>query len=198
MTYNGLAFVYVAMCSGPEDILKVGLSHDPVSRWSAFHRRWFEAFDLDHSLLIQTETRRDAQKLETALHRLLKEHNCVAPLTMRSQFGGDTEWYRGANRAVLDFARSASEMGYVVHQPARAWFSHAMAQRSDLLVTLVDQALDEATNGVLAPGQYEALNDLVDAHRAFDESVGDRLPEEWFLLGSEVGAVGYAQSRHEE
>jgi len=37
----------VAACSGAEDILKVGLSHAPIARWSAFHRRWFEAFDLD-------------------------------------------------------------------------------------------------------------------------------------------------------
>lgn len=71
INYSGRGFMYVAMCSGPEEMIKVGLSHDPLARWSAFHPRWFEAFDLDHSLLIETETRRDAQELETALHRRL-------------------------------------------------------------------------------------------------------------------------------
>ncbi|MGH8109020.1 MAG: hypothetical protein ACREO1_09945 [Arenimonas sp.] len=49
--YRGRGFLYVAVCGGPEDMIKVGLSHDPLSRWSAFHSRWFEAFDLEHSLL---------------------------------------------------------------------------------------------------------------------------------------------------
>lgn len=55
--YYGRGFMYVAVCSGPEDMIKVGFSHDPLARFSAFHPRWFEAFDLDHSLLIETETR---------------------------------------------------------------------------------------------------------------------------------------------
>ena len=127
---NGRGFVYVAVCSGPEDLLKVGLTHDPVTRWSAFHRRWFEAFDLDHSLLIQTETRRDAQTLETALHRLLREHNCPPPLTMRCQFGGGTEWYRGAYRVALEFAVAAARQGHVVHSPARPWIARATSLTS--------------------------------------------------------------------
>lgn len=173
-SYNGTGFVYVAACSGPEDILKVGLSHDPVARWSAFHRRWFEAFDLDQSLLIQTETRRDAQALETALHRLLREHNCPAPLTMRDQFGGATEWYRGAHRAALEFAHAAARRGHVVHAPARCWFETAVRGRADVLVGLLDQAKCDLANGVMAPVQLDALHDLIDMHRMFDEGIDAR------------------------
>ncbi|HEU0306490.1 MAG TPA: GIY-YIG nuclease family protein [Lysobacter sp.] len=179
---NGPGFVYVAVCSGPEDLLKVGLSHDPVARWSAFHRRWFEAFDLDQSLLIQTGTRREAQALETALHRLLRDHNCPAPLTMRCRFGGGTEWYRGACRSASEFARAAERQGHVLHAPARAWFARAMQGRADALAGLLDQAMRDMASGAMTPAQYDALNDLVDAHRAFDEDVATRFSAELAML----------------
>ena len=179
---NGLGFVYVAVCAGPEDILKVGLSHDPLARWSAFHRRWFEAFDLDQSLLLQTETRRDAQALETALHRLLRDHNCAAPMTMRDQFGGGTEWYRGAYGTALEFARAAARQGHVLHPSARAWFAHAMRGRADTLAGLLDQAMREMAAGVMTPAQLDALNDLIDAHRAFDEDIPARFSTELAML----------------
>lgn len=173
-SYSGAGFVYVAACSGPEDILKVGLTHDPIARWSAFHRRWFEAFDLDQSLLIQTETRRDAQGLETALHRLLREHNCPLPMTMRDQYGGVTEWYRGAHAAVLGFAMAAAEQGHVLHLPARRWFEPAVRARTDVLVGLLDQARRDIADGVISPAQCDALHDLVDMHRAFDDAIDTR------------------------
>jgi hypothetical protein len=179
---NGRGFVYVAVCSGPEDLLKVGLSADPVARWSAFHRRWFDAFDLDQSLLIQTETRRDAQALETTLHRLLRDHNCPPPMTMRRQSGGGTEWYRGAYRDALAFAREAERQGHVLHSPARAWFAGAMKKRTDALAGLVDQAMRDMADGVMAPAQLDALNDLMDAHRAFDEGIPARFSTELAML----------------
>ncbi len=30
--YSGRCFMYVAVCSGPEDMIKVGLSLDPIAR----------------------------------------------------------------------------------------------------------------------------------------------------------------------
>ena len=79
--YRGRGFVYVLATAGAEDLLKIGMTHDPLERWSAFHPRWFEAFDLEHSLLVETETRRDAQALETRLHHCLAAHHCPVPLT---------------------------------------------------------------------------------------------------------------------
>lgn len=179
---NGVGFVYVAACSGAEDILKVGLSHDPLARWSAFHRRWFEAFDLDQSLLIQTETRRDAQALETALHRLLREHNCPAPMTMRDQFGGATEWYRGAHGAALAFAHGAARQGHVLHAPARCWFESAVRARTDVLAGLLDQAMRDMANGVMSSTQLDALHDLIDMHRTFDQDIDARFATELATL----------------
>jgi hypothetical protein len=185
---DGRGFVYVAVCGGPEDILKVGLSHDPLARWSAFHRRWFEAFDLDHSLLIQTETRADAQALETALHRQLHEHNCAAPLTMRGQFGGGSEWYRGAFPAARAFAEAAMRRGHVLHDPARAWFTRAMQARAERLAGVLDQALRDLADGALTPAGREAVRDLVDAHQAFDDGIARRFDAELAaLFGREPG-----------
>jgi hypothetical protein len=179
-TYRGRCFVYVAACGGPEDLLKIGLSHDPLARWSAFHPRWFEAFDLDHGALVETETRGDAQRLETALHRRLVDHNCPAPLDMRQQAGGRTEWYRGAHRKALRWVEEAAESGHVVHVPARAWFAAAVLRRSDRLVSLLDQALrhDHALDGL----QCRALLDLVDAQAAFDDAFIARLAPGLVLL----------------
>lgn len=180
--YNGRGFMYVAVCSGPEDMIKVGLSHDPLERWSAFHSRWFEAFDLEHSLLIETETRRDAQELETELHRLLIDHNCPPPITIRSQVGGGTEWYRGAYCAARAFARSAAERGYVVHLPARTWFAKAMESRVDSLIGIVDQAIRNAIDDELTTMQKHALRDLIDAHAEFDGELIARLPAELSIV----------------
>lgn len=176
MRNSGRSYVYVAMCSGPEELLKIGLSDDPLARWSGFHPRWFEAFDLERSLLIEAETRRDAQALETALHRALVEHNCPPPLTMRAQVGGGTEWYRGADAAALQFVHEAKARGHAVHVPARAWFVAAVQRAGDKLVGLVEQGLRQSFDGSLSDAQRRALCDLIDAHRALDDEIDARLP----------------------
>lgn len=168
--------MYVAVCSGAEDLLKVGLSRDPLARWSAFHPRWFEAFDLAHSVLIETETRREAQALETALHRRLLEHNCPPPSTMRAESGGGTEWYRGAYPAIVAFSQSAIAQGFVVHRPAREWFARAMHSHQATLFSVVDQALRMGSVGLSAT-QKKQLRDLIDAHLEFDRTLIARLPD---------------------
>lgn len=167
--------MYIAVCSGPEDLIKVGLSRDPLARWSAFHSRWFEAFDLQHSLLIETETRRDAQQLETTLHRSLLEHNCPPPSTMRAASGGGTEWYRGAYPAVLAFSQTAVMKGFVVHAPAHEWFARALRAQQARLFTIVDQALRIGPQGLSAT-QKTRLRDLLDSHAEFDRTLMMRLP----------------------
>jgi hypothetical protein len=132
--------------------------------------------------LIQTKTRRDARTLETALHRLLREHNCPPPMTMRGQFGGGTEWYRGAYRRVLEFCAAAAEQGHVLHAPARPWFARAMRERSEVLAGLLDQGVRDMTDGVMTTAQYEALHDLIDAHRAFDADIAARFATELSIL----------------
>lgn len=173
--YRGRAFLYVLVASGPEDLLKVGMTHDPLARWSAFHPRWFEAFDLEHSLLVETETRQDAQALETQLHRALAAHHCPMPITMRGQAGGGTEWYRGAYAAARRFVASRQAEGFVTHLAASAWLKAAMHQQQDRLEGLLHQAHVDHAAGWLSPAQHQAMRDLVDAHLTLDPQIAARL-----------------------
>ena len=77
--YVGRAFLYVLVAAGPEDLLKIGLTHDPLARWSSFHPRWFEAFDVQHSMLIETDSRAEAQALETGLQILAERKELTQP-----------------------------------------------------------------------------------------------------------------------
>jgi hypothetical protein len=174
--YAGRAFVYALCLQGPEDLLKVGMSRDPLARWSSFHPRWFEAFDLDRSLLVETETRTDAQALETRLHRLLRAHRCPVPMTMRTQAGGANEWYRGAAAAARGFVDELQSRGHVVHRAARPWLAAAMRLRQDALVGLIHQAHAEHCAGWLSAAQRASLRDLLDAHRALDPGVETAWP----------------------
>jgi hypothetical protein len=174
--YAGRAFLYVLCLDGAEDLLKVGISQHPLARWSAFHPRWFEAFDLEHSLFVETETRRDAQALETRLHRALDAHRCPVPMTMREQAGGATEWYRGAHPVVRGFVEDLATQGYVVHRTAKPWLVAAMRERQDALVGLIEQAHADDNAGGLSAMQRRALRDLLDAHRALDPGIAATWP----------------------
>lgn len=170
---HGPAFLYVLRMSGAEDLLKVGLTADPVARWSGFHRRWFEAFDLERTLLVETDSRRDAQRLETALHRALKEHGCPVPLTMRRFAGGATEWYRGASAAAREFVVRCGEEGFVVHVDVRPQVAATLRAQRHVLASVLDQAARNERDGVLTPEEIEAVRDLADAHRAFGADLSD-------------------------
>lgn len=166
-TRPGPAFLYVLRMSGAEDLLKVGLSADPVARWSSFHRRWFEAFDLERSLLVETGSRAEAQRLETTLHRSLRTYGCPVPLTMRAFAGGATEWYRGASAAAREFVAGCQAEGFIVHMDARPHAGAAMRAQRHVLVSVLDQAVRNHVDGVLTPQERHAVRDLADAHRAF-------------------------------
>lgn len=174
--YRGRAFLYVLVASGPEDLLKVGMTHDPLARWSAFHPRWFEAFDLEHSLLVETETRQEAQALETQLHRMLTAHRCPMPITLRSQAGGSTEWYRGAYAAARRFVAARQAEGFVAHFAATPWLRVAMRERQDRLEGLLHQAHADHAAGWLSPAQHQAMRDLIDAYLVLDPEIAAHLP----------------------
>lgn len=177
-TYSGQCFLYVLAVAGHEDLLKVGMSRDPLARWSSFHPRWFETFDLDLGLLVETETRTDAQALETRLHRRLVDHRCPVPLTMRLAAGGATEWYRGAYQMARDFVLALEPAGYVVHSESRTWLGQAMAVARDQLASLVQQAFEDQCSGCLSPTQLTSIRDLVDSQRSFGADIDLLIPRD--------------------
>jgi hypothetical protein len=72
---------------------KVGFSCNPLQRVYAFHRRYFEAFDLDQSTLLRVQTSDDARKIETTLKRALAPNRVEVPSWVALEAGGVTEWF---------------------------------------------------------------------------------------------------------
>ncbi len=146
---RGRCYLYVLPCAY-EDLLKLGFSRDPLDRMQTLHPRWFEFFDLDRAFLIETETVRDARNLESGLAALIQLHNAPAPLVIRKQAAGHTEWYRGAY-AILEQTTQALEAGgYIVHCPLRPWIGRVLQTRSTMLFAW--------SSAMLSPHELETPN----------------------------------------
>ena len=148
---RGRDLLYVLRTAGPEDLLKVGITNNPLVRWSSFHIRWFEAFDLADSVLVEAERRIDAQALETSLHRRLSEHSCPIPLTMRLAAGGETEWYRGADLPVRQFIAECRAAGI---RPVMVTGDHAATARA-----IAERLGFARTQRVITGHELERLSD---------------------------------------
>jgi hypothetical protein len=184
---SGPSFVYVLPCFG-EDLAKIGMSRDPLDRFQTLHPRWFEFFDLDEGLLVETDSVREARAIELQLGHAHALHSAPAPLTVSPAAGGHTEWFRGLAGEVQHLADLQRKRGHTVHRPLRAWLRRALEQRGPLLfhwsaamlATIEDarQAERQAAWDLLpgeraaapsAPSRLErALRDALDAFAALD------------------------------
>lgn len=180
----GRSFVYVFPCDG-EDILKLGFSRDPLDRIQTLHQRYFEFFDLDRAILLETDRVREARAIEHALKVELTLHNAPAPLVVRSKAGGHTEWYRGALGRLADAAIGFEQQGYRVDRDVRAWMRDRLAERSGILYHWSSQVLD----AILGEGAAleaprlctpleRTLRNALDAYRAFDLPLEEFVPDE--------------------
>ncbi|GHA70250.1 hypothetical protein GCM10007067_02930 [Lysobacter bugurensis] len=167
--------MYVAPCAY-EDLLKLGFSRDPLDRLRSLHRRYFEVFDLGRAMLVETETVRDARAIELRLRRELGEHNAPAPLVMREEAGGASEWYRGAYGRLDQAVLALEAGGHRVHRPADTWFRAALTARSDLLYawTLAVLPTDPVEAG--DPRACALVSDALDACGALGIDLEPRLP----------------------
>ncbi|HJU40823.1 MAG TPA: GIY-YIG nuclease family protein [Tahibacter sp.] len=182
---RGTAFVYVLPCRY-EDILKVGFSRDPLDRFRTLHARWFEFFDPDAALLVETDRVADARRLETALGDAVALHSAPAPLVVPRVASGHTEWYRGAYAVLADMVDTLRDRdGYVVHRPAATWLAHALERRAAALYAWSAMQLEAirmfehgpSHDAALALGR--ALRDALDAYDALGLP-----PERW--IGEDV------------
>lgn len=180
-------FVYLLTVAGPEDIIKIGITRCPISRWSSFDPRWFENFDLEHSQLIETDMRQEAQSLETRLHRALRVHSCPAPHTILKHAGGETEWYRGAASHVITTFEALAAAGYARHSSAFRYVANQMVcLRSELLAQAFD-ASRQISAGTIGFKDLSRLRTWIDAHRAFHPEVDELLGHEMLeTLGMEI------------
>jgi hypothetical protein len=180
---SGPSFVYVIPCQG-EDLLKLGMSRDPLDRFQTLHPRWFDFFDLDAALLVETATVREARALETRLRHALREHNAPAPLLVSATAGGHSEWYRGALTQLQCEADALCTSGMRVHAPARPWLREALSARGGLLfhwTTRMLEAIDPDFAPPLAarpPTRLErTLRDALDACEAMEQAPDALVPE---------------------
>lgn len=181
---RGRAYLYVFPCLW-EDHCKLGFSRDPLSRLQALHRRYFELFDLDRALLVETETVRDARDLELQWRRRLVEHNAPPPMTVRVEAGGGTEWYRGAQAQLEAAAAALQQQGHVLHVPLRPWLRHALVSRAELLHawTLAQLSPGELDGSAGPTPMQQAVRDTLDQFTNMDIDVEPWLPPpvwEWY------------------
>jgi len=175
---RGRSYVYVLPCAY-EDLLKLGFSRDPLQRAQALHPRYFEFFDVNRALLVETETVRDARAIELRLRRTLAVHNAPAPLTVNEPAGGHTEWYRGAYDALHVEVLALAAAGHTTHVPARDWMAAAQRQRAPLMfdwAASIAAAEDLDVPDLKRPLQRN-LRDSLDACVAFGIEVASCVPE---------------------
>ena len=128
----GPALVYI-LPHQVEEFLKIGFSRDPLQRMQALHRRYFEFFDLERAILIDTAQVREARRIETALKGFVADHRAPAPLDIREEAGGGTEWYRGAYETLSNFVSRFETEGHVVIRDAREWTRRQLLANAPLL-----------------------------------------------------------------
>jgi hypothetical protein len=172
---RGLSYLYVLPCAY-EDILKLGFSRDPLGRMQALHPRWFEFFDLDRAFLVEAETVRDARDLELGLGRVIAEHNAPAPLVIRREAAGHTEWYRGAYDALATTAHALAAGGYAMHAPLRPWLRERLVERSDRLFSWTMAMLPPEVLEMRDPSSVRRVLDMLDAFGSLNIELEPWLP----------------------
>jgi len=188
-TSEGACHLYVLPCAY-EDLLKLGFSRQPLERMQALHPRFFEFFDLDRALLVDTETVRDARRLELELGHALAEYSAPAPLTVRVQAAGHTEWYRGAYPLLSQAVERLAANGHTVHAPLRTWVEMQMQTRAPALFSWglsvlerVEGEPDHLDRLPMLHALRQQVLDVLDAHRALGITVSDHLPDalaQWY------------------
>jgi hypothetical protein len=142
----------------------------------ALHPRWFEFFDLDRAFLVEAETVRDARDLELGMGRVVAEHNAPAPLVIRREAAGHTEWYRGAYDALATTAQALTAGGYAMHAPLRPWLRERLVERSDRLFSWTMAMLPPEVLEMRDPSSVRRVLDMLDAFGSLNIELEPWLP----------------------
>lgn len=179
---SGRTYVYVLPSIG-EDLVKVGLTHDPLARFRAFQPRFYAHFDLERGLLIETARLREARRVERLLIERWPEHRACAPIVVDEAAGGYTEWFRGIESIIPDFAsRIAERYGHALHAPLKAWLTRKLAGQADVLYQWSSTLLDEIGQRALCRADVHdqraesMLRDMLEMYAAMDFSLESLVP----------------------
>jgi hypothetical protein len=190
---RGKAYVYVLPCRD-EDLLKVGFSRDPFTRFSTLHRRFFEFFDLERGLLLDAERVVHARRIERRLIDTFADYRAMAPLVVPVAAAGHTEWYRGVHADVAALLEDiATAEGLNLDRSLTPWLRSYLETRVDLLydwsariVDTLDWAANNAPDDPGAKRLRRALIDTLDMFTAAGVNVEPRLPQhvlDWYVHG---------------
>ncbi|WP_158621177.1 GIY-YIG nuclease family protein [Dyella dinghuensis] len=175
-------YVYVLPNLG-EDLIKVGLTQDPFERFRAFHPRFYAYFDLEQGLLIETRQLREARRVERLFIERWSEHRATAPTIVHETAGGHTEWFRGIETLVPEFAaRIAERYGYTLHTPLKAWLGGRLFEHADTLYQWSSTVLDDIQQKALyEPGVRDQrlesmLRNMLDMYAAMDFQIEPLVP----------------------
>ena len=167
VAHRGRTFVYVLPCRDA-DMLKIGFSHDPLDRFRTLNRRFFEFFDLQRGLLIETDYLRDARRIERLFINTFAASRTPAPLVIRQVAAGHTEWFRGIAPQVESLARETCHAeGFVLHAPLSHWLRVRLNERSALLYDWSTQMLEAL--------EYEHFNMPADTRSRTDRALREAL-----------------------
>jgi T5orf172 domain len=178
---RGRTYVYVLPCRD-EDILKVGFSRDPLQRLRTLHARFYDFFDLDRGLLIETDRLSDARRIERLFITTFAEYRAPAPLVVPQAAAGHTEWYRGIYPSVTTLARNVcGEEGLIMHEPLRLWLRERFGEWSELLFGWSTRMLEMI--------EYERFNVPADEHTGrFEKALGNVL-DAYVALGVDTQSL---------
>jgi len=174
---GGPAAVYVLPHRG-EEFLKLGFSRDPLARMQNLHPRYFDFFDIERAILIETPRVKDARAIETQLKRQLAEHRAPAPLDIRHDAGGESEWYRGAYETIVANLGSYEALGYTVFRDARAQVAERLRKQSTQTfewAVLQWRAINEG-DAFVGARATRVLSDALDAYHWFDIAIDRVVP----------------------
>jgi hypothetical protein len=171
----GTCYLYV-LPTAYEDILKLGIARDPFTRALAFSRRYYEFFDLARALLVEFDSRKEAQARETALHRRLGEWNAMQPITVRSTAAGKTEWYRGAYDLLRQHIEHERSGGRIVHAPALPWWQARLRAEREKLYEWISWLTRDEASALPQHERRQRLADVLDAYAWLDVPLGDAVP----------------------
>lgn len=190
---RGRAYVYVLPCRD-EDLLKVGFSRDPFTRFSTLHRRFFAFFDLERGLLLDAGRVAHARRIERRLIETFAEDRAIAPLVVPRSAAGHTEWYRGVHAPVSGLlAEIASAEALDLQTSLTPWLHAHLGTRADLLydwsARIVDtldwarhHAPDDPDAARLGRTLLDTLDMFVAAGMAVEPLVPDRV-RDWYEHG---------------
>lgn len=190
---RGKAYVYVLPCRD-EDLLKVGFSRDPFTRFSTLHRRFFDFFDLERGLLLDAERVVHARRIERRLIETFSEQRAMAPLVVPLSAAGHTEWYRGVHAGVTAVLEEiASAEGLILDRSLVPWLHSYLEERADLLhdwsarvVDTLDWAAHNAPEDTDARRLRRTLIDTLDMFVAARVAVEPLLSQrviDWYANG---------------